>query len=309
MFMKKRLVSLLAILLVLATAIAFTACGKATVDNETVTSANAADPQSGNSDELTTSEEVLTEDVVASTATEAATTEVTMEATTEATTEAPTTTAPEGVPNPVGMSQAQIVSWYNDRVNYVREKKPAITITDTQKIDKITTTVLGGAADKIVTNIVEKKMPGIPETKTISKGAGNQSEFFANTAQSNIKSSDVSSATAKKEGGNYVVTLKLGNETNPGKDGASKYSRMFVIATRQDVLDDLKDTVTGSVDRTTMVYRDGRATITVNEKGEIIKADGIFYVDVDSKEVKASIIKTDIVAYQHTSCEYKNFVY
>lgn len=229
---------------------------------------------------------------------------------TDPTADDPTDELTETAKTPDQMSKEELVKYYNEIVNSVREKKPAYTRTAVQKMNSIKTSVLGGIADGIVNNIVKNKMPGDPKEHKQKKGDKNDNEIFGPTKTGSVKVSDVTSASAVKDGANYVITLKLGKETNPTKDGNSKYSRLFSVATRQDVLDELKDSgVEGDVNKATLTYHDGKMVVTVDPDGKVIKVHEEFFVDADAKEVKVSIIKGDIIAYQSTTNDYTSFVY
>ena len=310
---KKSIRSILAILLALCTVAVFAACnGNSKIDpteplvttditDEPDTEPVVVDPVTDPTEDDTITEEP----------------EIETEAPTEATTEAPSgattvtttkvTTTAKPAADPTKMNKDELIKYYNERMNYVRDKKPAFTRVTVQKIDKIKTSLLGGIADGIVNSIVKSYMPGDPETVNVKKGQNNVDDFFVIQKTFNVKPGDVTSATAAKSGNNYVITLKLGNEVNPAKDGTSKYSRVFAIATRQDILDELKGTVEGDVNKTTLTYHGGFAEITVNPKGEIIGAKGNFFVDADAKDAKAKGLKLDLVANQSTTNTYTNF--
>ena len=85
---------------------------------------------------------------------------------------------------------------------------------------------------------------------------------------------------------------------------------MFQIQTRHDVLDNLAGNgLTGEAKDCTLTYRGGKAVVTINEKGQIVKASTGFFVDVDAKNMHIAIFNPDIIAYQQSSWEYSNFVY
>jgi len=294
---KKALSSVLAILLTLAMLGMFAACG----DTEDPTEPEITE-------DTTPVTEPPTIDVVGEPTTEDDITEPPTEPDSDPVTEPTTEVA--AASDPTKMSKDELVQYYNDLVNSVREKKPAYTRTAVQKMDSIKTSVLGGIADGIVNGIVKKKMPGDPKEHKQKKGDKNDNEIFGPTKTGSVKVSDVSSASAVKDGANYVITLKLGKETNPTTDGNSKYSRFFSVATRQDVLDELKDSgVEGDVNKATLTYHDGKMVVTVDPDGKVIKVHEEFFVDADAKEIKVSIIKGDIIAYQSTTNDYTSFVY
>ncbi len=266
----------------------------------------------------TTEEPTTEEPTTEATTTEAPTTETTTTAkpttakpklTTTKPTTAKTASEKDLEKTPDKMSKDELIKYYNDAINNVRSKKPKISRTEVLKIKSVKLSLGGGIADGIASRLVNDKMPGTPKKTTITKGKANAGDFMTEMAKSAVKPGDVISAAATKSGANYVITLKLGKEVNPATNGSSKYSRFFSIASRQDVLDDIKDVVTADVNKCTLTYHDGKAVITVNPQGQIIKAHGEFYVDAVAKQVKVSALKTDLTAYQVSTNDYTNFVY
>jgi predicted small lipoprotein YifL len=231
----------------------------------------------------------------------------------------PTTMLPTGVgetttaaaaADPTAMNKEQLVKYYNDAVNAVRAAKPAYTRTEVLKINSLKTSLVGGLLDGLLNSVVKNQMPGDPKTTSRKKGEGNADHFFIEQQVSSVKNGDVASISAKKEGANYVVTLTVGSEVNPKKAGASKYSRLFQMQTRQELLDSLaSDGLTAAVDNTTLTYHDGSVRITVNDKGQIVKASAGFFVDASAKQAKLSIFTFDLTAYQQSTWEYTGFAY
>lgn len=225
------------------------------------------------------------------------------------TTEPPTGTLPFDT-NPLTLSKNELIQYYNDAINRVRNDRPGYTRTEVLKITGVKTSLLGGAADGAINGVLKNQMPGDPSVSQRSKGENNADHFFNPLQVSNVLPSDVTSISAKKEGDNYVVTLTLGQEINPATDGFSKYSRMFFIATRQDVLDALEiNGVTSDVNNTSLTYHDGKSVITVNGEGQIIQAHGEFLVGAETKQAKVAVFTMDITAYQSSAWDYSNFVY
>ena len=212
--------------------------------------------------------------------------------------------------DPTKMGKEELVKYYNDAVNAVRTAKPAYTKVEVLKINSIETSLAGGILDGLLNPIVKNLMPGDPETSSRKKSEDNVDHFFIEPQASAVKAGDVASISAKKEGANYVVTITMGNEVNPARGGTSKYSRVFQIQTRKDVLDQLAGNgLTAEVDNSTLTYHDGKAVVTINEKGQIIKASTGFFVDASAKKAKLSMFTFDLIAYQQSNWEYTNFVY
>ena len=278
---------ILIILLALCTVVAFAACTKAP--------------------ELEPTEPVVNTDEI----TDAPGTEppIETEPGTEPETKPETTTEPEAL-DPTKMNKEQLIQYYNDAINLVRTGKPAYTRTEILKVNDFKTSILGGAVDGLISGVVKKAMPGDPKTNSKNKGENNVDHFMHPQQTSNVRAGDVTSISAKKDGANYVVTLTMGSEANPAKEGQSKYSRVMFIQTRQEVLDDLANNgLTGTVENTTLTYHSGKSEITVNEKGQIIKASCGFFVDVTGKSMKIAIFNPDIDAFQQSSWDYTGFTW
>ena len=276
---------------------------------------NSAKPTDGDATDPTAAETITTEVATEITTADEAASEqpITQEPTTEEpTTEEPTTAVEEEatLADPTTLSKTELVEWYNERINYVRTQRPKFSREGIHKIDKFETSLLGGAADGLINNIAAKSMPGTPELTVFPKGTANSGEFLADTASSAVRASDVISATARREGGNYTVVLTLGQETNPAKKGASKYSRVFNIASAKEIMDGVAEAgITGDPNNATLVYSNGKVTITVNPQGEIIKAVSYTDLAVSAKDVKVSVFKLDLTVYEISSNTYSGFVY
>ena len=232
------------------------------------------------------------------------------ETTVPETTEAAETTTEADPADPTAMNKEQLTQYYNDAVNAVRAAKPAYNRVEVLKINSVKTSLAGGILDGLLNPIVKNLMPGEPKNTSKKKGENNVDHFFIEQQTSAVKASDLASITAKKVGANYVLTLTLGNETNPERKGASKYSRVFQIQTRQDVLNDLaKDGLTAEVSNAKLTYNKGKAVVTINEKGQVIEAHTEFFVDAEAKKAKLSMFTFDLTAYQQSNWDYTGFQY
>ena len=223
-------------------------------------------------------------------------------------------TAPEGeteaLGDPTTMNKEQLLAYYNGAINAVRTAKPGYTKTEIQKINSFKSSLAGGALDGLINGVVQKLMPGDPKDSKKNKGEDNVDHFYIYQPTSAVSASDIANISAKKEGANYVVTVTMNKEVNPEKNGASKHSRVFWVATREDVLKDLAGAgLNAEKSNTTLTYHDGKSVITVNDKGQIIKASQGFFVDADAKQAKLAIFTFDVVAYQQTSWTYAGFTY
>jgi len=212
--------------------------------------------------------------------------------------------------DPTAMNKEELVAYYNDVVNAARDAKPAYKRVEVLKINSVKTSLAGGILDGLLNPIVKNLMPGDPKDTAKKKGESNVDHLFLEQATSAVKASDLSSITAKKSGNNYIITLTLGNEVNPARMGASKYSRVFQIQTREDVLKDLAENgLNAQPNNSKLTYNKGKAVVTINEKGQIVEAHTEFYVDAEAKQAKLSMFTFDLTAYQQSNWDYTNFVY
>jgi len=215
--------------------------------------------------------------------------------------------------DPTQLSKAELVSWYNERVNAVRKQNPQIAAEETRTLDSFSTS-LGSAVDSLISSVAQQLMPGDPVGRTVGKGGEDIANFLFTGGKSAVQAEDLSAAVAVKTGDNYVVTLTLGSETNPNPNGSSRYSRVMSIASREDVLAELAGqggiSIVADPNNATMVYESGRAVITVNQKGEIIAAETYFHVTVDARVDKLTFFSNfDATINQSTTVQYFDFVY
>jgi len=140
-------------------------------------------------------------------------------------------------------------------------------------------------------------MPGDWEYSTISKGQGNSGSFLSkNSNASDLKASDITSISTTKSGSNWIITVRVISETNPASGTSSANSRINCIATRQDVVSEItgvSSVVTIDTNNMTLRYHSGYATITVNDKGQVIASESGFKVEAQANSMKIAIINTD----------------
>jgi len=77
------------------------------------------------------------------------------------------------------------------------------------------------------------------------------------------------------------------------------------VATQKEIAEELaENNLTVDPNNLVMVYNSGKANMTVNDKGQIIKAHTELKVDVDAKGAKMSVFNFDAVVYQSTTEDY-----
>jgi len=170
---------------------------------------------------VTTTEVITTTETLDTTAIEESTTEEIAEETTiEETTTLPgetttigetevatTTTATLKIPSTV----AEIVTYYNDAANKVKNAKPGYSFTEQTNINSI----FGGA--QWLVNIVNRAITDeTPQAATIAKGA-NHNDFAVPGKDwaSKLNASAVQSATCTEKGGVYEIRINMKREVKP----------------------------------------------------------------------------------------------
>jgi hypothetical protein len=309
---KKALSSVLAILLTLAMAGMFAACKDKPADP---TEPVPTEVLSTTEITTTTWEEPTTEEPASAdvNATEASTAEAPATTLPGGATEA-TTTAPAAA-DPTTMSKAELLDYFNTAVNAVRTQKPKFDYEIIRKIDKVETTILGGAADSIVNSVVKSLMPGTPETGTVAKGSGNTGKFLSGSESkaSLLTVSQISSITATKKGANYEITVKLPAATDPSVNaGNSGYAGLHEIQDAKGVVEAIvgdNGAIKADPAKTTLNYKNGYATIVVNAAGQLQSMDGGFNVDAVGREWSVTILRGDVTAKQSTSVKAFNFAW
>lgn len=194
---------ILAILLTLSMIFAFAACGnkpadesttvteEETIENEetttAVTTTAAPEPVTDESGEPVTNEEGET---------------VTVEETTEETTKAPET-------------KAEIIALYNDSINKAYAEKVGFTkerYTDNESYDmSIALKAFKGLVEKFVGIGADNKY-----TETVTKGKWESDAMHEYLRKSTLTEADVTSATIKEDGDNYIITLNIKNGSSVG---------------------------------------------------------------------------------------------
>ena len=314
--MKKALSSVLAILLTLAMVGLFAACKNDPLDpTEAVTTTEeeiiTAEPETDIDDVTTAPEEPTDGETTPVDATEAAT--VPGETTAEVTT---TEVAADPLAPPANLgslSQAEQLAYFNKVANNVRTAKPGFKTDYLEKIDQIKLSGGAAIANPIVELVKNQAMPGEWKYDTYSKGTDNKGKFMSDNANaSDLKASDVASITSTKNGNNWIIKVNIVTETNPNKGTGSAHSRIMPIASRQDVLDtitDISDLIKADINDATLKYNSGYATVTVNEKGQVIAGEYGFKVDAVANNVSISIIKTNVTAPQSTTKKFHDFAW
>ena len=308
--MKKALSSVLAILLALAMLGMFAACKDKPVDptepdttvEDITTEPDTEDAAATTAPDDGTTEEPATGDDVDATTVEGATEDAAGDA------------DPLAPPANLGdLSKAEKLDYFNKVANNVRTAKPGFKTEYLEELGKMSFTGIVNAVSGIIDSVKQKLMPGEWKYETVAKGADNKGKFMSENANaSDLKASDAASISATKSGSNWVIKVNIITETNPAKGTGSAHSRIMPIATRQEVLDEITgiaSVISADVNDATLKYNGAYATVTVNEKGQVIAAEYSFKVDAQANNVKISFIGTNVTAPQSTKKIYKDFVW
>jgi len=313
----KFLAKAVAALIVLALLVPLGACGGTRPAN--------ADPQTTTEMVTEATTEEATEEATTEEATEE-TTEAATEAATEATTEPDETTTDAAEKTPDQFNKAELLAYFNEAANRVRKEMPGYTYVITKKTFNVK--LQGGIlsiANPIINQVMKALMPGNPETIQFVKGKdkpkdGNGNEwnridnFLANTksAAANLQPGDVTSATVKKDGANYAVTVKIITEVNPAPDGKGANSRVFIVDSVKKVVDDIVGEVPGltaDIKQTKLRFCNGSVTLTINPQGQVVRMAGGFDVKAESKNLKMIGMSADLTADMTSRFEAKSFVW
>jgi len=104
--------------------------------------------------------------------------------------------------------------------------------------------------------------------------------------------------------------VKIISETNPAKGTGSANSRIYPIASRQEVLDEITgvaSVITADVNNASLLYNSGTVVLTVNSKGQVIAGEYKFKADATANNVKITIISTNVTAVMTVTSKYFDF--
>ena len=195
------------------------------------------------------------------------------DATTQAQIPTETTTAPQ-VSDPSTWSTQQAVSFAKDAVNKTKAFTGNVTAKHTENVTVTVTKAPGGS---LVSGVVNRIIGGVvdPTDETLSFAGGKATNSEGESVQLllpvngafTLDASGVSGATAKTEGANTVVTLKLVSETGtlttPPKNNAASIGYLNASTL------DLSGVTINYLDVT---YTGSTITLTVNPQGYVVSA-------------------------------------
>lgn len=182
------------------------------------------------------------------------------------------TTAPKASSNdPSKMTKAELVNYYNTAANDAKANAKSITKTQNQaslaKAPEISNGLLQNTANTLMKAFLSDSPKSV--NKTYSSAAEKKENFYVGgqSYSSKLTESDVTSATCKKSGSNYIVTLKV---------KGSSVSKAFSTVTKSQITDAVKGMIKfNSID---ISYATSTIQATIGSNGKLQKV----YYDMPS---------------------------
>ncbi|MCL2194656.1 MAG: hypothetical protein FWB76_01765 [Oscillospiraceae bacterium] len=224
-------------------------------------------------------------------------------------------TNPFAPPENLGaLGQAAQLEYFNAVVNRVRNERPGFEMREQLRIETENMTFtsrLISTIQPVVNSIVSRVMPGTPEYHTIARGANNQGYFMSlNPQASTLRSQDITSISSRREGNNWVMEVRVREETNP-QHVTGQHARVSFIMDRDEVIEIITGAGPVSInpENVIVVIRNGVVRITVNAEGQIIAAERSANLRGDFTDARVAGIRTDGMIPQSSSWHYSNFVW
>ena len=186
----------------------------------------------------------------------------------EQTTSAPEQTTQATAKTPLEMTDAQLLDWFNNNVNNVKETMPAFNRSKQTTVADIR--LSNQLANALVSVVKGALLSEEVETASTSKG---QSciEFMTPTGEryvSQLLLSDIKDINVMSQGTGYAVTVTMPDAVNPTRD-ESAYAKIFNFITVDDVLNTYAPKVGATVAR-----NDVKVTYTNCTAKAVISPDG-----------------------------------
>lgn len=310
--MKKRLLSLAALVLVLSMVFALAACGDK--DNKTTTTAptdveetTLDDVQADATTAGTVEDDTTVDSTVGTTnavTTDAATTALDETTAADATTVAgETTTAAE---KKAPATKEEIVAYFNTAANAVKTDKPGYSKTTDNVIGDIT------SSNSLIESLAGKVVPMFPtegDPETVAKGAShNNFPVKGKSWSSKLEASSVKSATCKESGKFYEIEIKLVDEKLndlPSDPGATKHGKAMTVLAAPEVYEqtDKIPSFLVKIQSFKPSYTGSYIKCKINaETGKMVSATYYFatVASVDAKVVGGSLTATVPFAIKET---------
>lgn len=299
--MKRTVLSVFTVILLVAV-LCFSSCMKVNItfpsnENDTaVVAPEVTEPVKETLPEITTAQST-TEPVQ----------EVTTAPAAEVTTAAPTQKVP------TEMSKAELLEYFNENMNNVKEAMPAF---ERAKLTTVSDIVLSNQAANTLVGFVKGAL--LSEETEITAANKGQScvEIMSPDGEryvSQLSINDIKDITLATEGTNYVVTVTLPDAKNPTKDEGA-YAKIFNFITVDDVVNTYAPKVDATVERKNIEvnYSGCYAKATFSPDGKVVAYDT--YVTcvislIDASVKKVITINTDVDITLVSTANFTNFSY
>lgn len=208
------------------------------------------------------------------------------------------------------LSQAEQLAYFNLVVNRVREEKPGFRQREREQIEDMQFSGVASAVSGLINSIMRTLMPSEWHERSVAAGESNEGLFMSeNENASDLRLEDITSISCEKAGDNWVIDLRIREETNPAKGTSSAHSRIMPIATREEVVAEIVSvgSITADPADATLRYYNGFVRVTVNSQGQVIVAANGCQVLAQMNNVSVSIITMDSAATQNTEWLYAYF--
>ena len=231
-------------------------------------------------------------------------------ATTAAPSQATSTTAPAaGTKTPDAMTNAELLTYFNQTLNNVKLQN--IGFTKTKKTDVLDLQLSNSLANSVVDMVKSSLLSSNSDSQTVPKGASGVDIFSPSGKHyiSTLTEADLTSINCTKTDGGYVIKLAVKSETNPGEGSAM--SRGFDYITVSDVMTTYAPKVKATVEENNVkvVFSDCTAELTVDANGHIQKYTTYVKGVMNLINASITVIKTDVAVTLASATDYTNFVY
>ena len=210
------------------------------------------------------------------------------------------------------LSAAEQLEYFNLVVNRVRSERPGFSVRARHRIDDLQVSGLAAIVTPIINQMVAQLMPGHWVNWTIANGEDNTWFFMSGNANaSDLRPQDITSITSARAGNNWVIDVRIREETNPAAGLGSAHGRIAYILTREQILDEILfetgDLVTINPNDVTVRYHNGFARLTVNPQGYVIAAASGFRVLAQANNISIGPVTTNLTVAQSTELQQANF--
>lgn len=208
------------------------------------------------------------------------------------------TTAARATKVPTEMSKAELLGYFNENMNLVKESMPAFerakltTVSDIKLSNQAANTLVGFVKGALLSE----------ETETASASKGQSCVEIMTPAGeryvSQLTMNDIKDITLKTEGTNYAVTVTLPDAKNPTKDEGA-YAKIFNFITVDDVVKTYAPKVGATVEKKNIEvnYSGCYAKAVFSPDGKVVSYDTYVTCVISLKDAsikKVVTINTDV---------------